>query len=55
LSSAELEQLEGRAGKYTLPYFKVQRAKMILLAAQGLTNEQIAARLEECHGRKCLS
>jgi hypothetical protein len=31
LSSAELEQLEGRAGKYTLPYFQVQRAKMILV------------------------
>ena len=46
LSSAELEQLEGRAGKYTLPYFQVQRAKMILLAAQGLTNEQIATRLD---------
>ena len=34
------------AGKYTLPYFQVQRAKMILLAADGLTNDQIAARLD---------
>ena len=46
LSSAELTQLEKRAGKYTLPYFQVQRAKMILLAAEGLTNDQIAARLD---------
>jgi hypothetical protein len=46
LSPAELAQLEGRAGKYTLPYFQVQRAKMILLAAEGLTNDQIAARLD---------
>ena len=45
LSSAELAQLEKRAGKYTLPYFQVQRAKMILLAAEGLTNDRIAARL----------
>jgi hypothetical protein len=29
----------------TLPYFQVQRAKMILLAAQGLNNDDIAARL----------
>jgi transposase len=28
-----------------LPYFQVQRAKMILLAAEGLSNDQIAARL----------
>src|ERR1039458_8526533 len=42
LSSAELAQLEKRAGKYTLPYFQVQRAKMILLAAEGLANDQIA-------------
>ena len=46
LSSAELEQLEKRAGKYTLPYFQVQRAKMILLAAEGFSNDQIAARLD---------
>ena len=46
LSSAELEQLERRAGKYTLPYFQVQRAKMILLAAEGFSNDQLAARLD---------
>jgi transposase len=30
------------AVKYTLPYFQVNRAKMILLAAQGLSNDEIA-------------
>ena len=46
LSSAEELELQRRAGKYTLPYFQVQRAKMILLAAEGLNNDQIAARLD---------
>ncbi len=46
LSSAEQAELCRRAGKYTLPYFQVQRAKMILLAAEGLNNDQIAARLD---------
>src|SRR5262249_20650290 len=44
LSSAEEAELHRRAGKYTLPFFQVQRAKMILLAAQGLSNDEIAAR-----------
>ena len=46
LSSAEEAELQRRAGKYTLPYFQVQRAKMILLAAEGLNNDEIAARLD---------
>ena len=46
LSSAEEVELQRRAGKYTLPYFQVQRTKMILLAAEGLNNDQIAARLD---------
>lgn len=29
----------------TLPYFQVVRAKMVLLAAQGLSNDEIAASL----------
>ena len=45
LSSAEVQELRRRAAKYTLPYFEVIRAKMILLAAEGLPNDQIAARL----------
>ena len=35
LSRKEREILESRARKYTLPYFEVLRAKMILLAADG--------------------
>jgi len=46
LSSQEERELRRRAAKYTLPYFEVVRAKMILLAAKGLPNEQIAARLD---------
>jgi transposase len=33
------------ARKYTSPYFMVVRAKAILLAAQGLRNDQIADRI----------
>ena len=46
LSFAEEAELRRRAGKYTLPYFQVQRAKMILLAAEGLNNDEIAGRLD---------
>lgn len=46
LSKAEVQELTRRATKYTLPYFQVQRAKMILLAAEGLSNDEIAARLD---------
>ena len=46
LSPSEKAELHRRVGKYTLLYFQVQRAKMILLAAEGLTNDQIAARLD---------
>jgi hypothetical protein len=45
LTGDEREELIGRTNKYTLPYFMVVRAKMILLAHQGLSNDQIAARL----------
>lgn|GEM_PF-5250814 len=41
LSSVEQKQFERRAGQYTLPYFQVQRAKMIVLAAEGFTNDEI--------------
>jgi hypothetical protein len=46
LSSAEAAELNRRAAKYTLPYFQVQRAKMILMAAEGLSNDEIARRLD---------
>ena len=46
LQAEEKRALEARARKYTLPYFSVLRAKMILLAAQGLGNDEIGARLD---------
>ncbi len=42
LSQHERNILKRRARKYTLPYFEVLRAKMILLAADGWANDQIA-------------
>ncbi len=46
LSSAESQELHRRATRYTLPYFEVVRAKMILMAAEGMDNDEIAARLD---------
>lgn len=46
LSAAEISELNRRANKYTLPYFEVVRAKMILMAASGMRNDEIAARLD---------
>ena len=45
LSHDERRTLESRARKYTSPYFEVLRAKMILLAAEGYPNDEIAAAL----------
>ena len=45
LSRDERAALEARARKYTSPYRDVIRAKIILLAAIGLGNNIIAARL----------
>ena len=45
LSAAEERALTARATKYTRPYFEVLRAKMILLAAEGWSNEAIARSL----------
>src|SRR3970040_1460015 len=45
LSRHEGEILESRARKYTLPYFEVLRARMILLAAEGHSNDEIATAL----------
>lgn len=45
LSRSERETLETRARKYTLPYFEVLRAKMILLAAEAYANDEIATAL----------
>ena len=45
LSDAEKALLETQARKYTSPYYCVLRAKIVLLAAQGHPNDQIAASL----------
>lgn len=45
LTANERSVLEVRARKYTLPYREVFRAQIVLLAAQGLDNDEIAARL----------
>ncbi len=54
LSVDERQELMARARKYTLPYFQVQRAKMILLAAEGVENDEIARRLETRREVVCL-
>ena len=46
LGEQERAELEARARQYTLPYRDVVRAKIILLAADGLENKEIAARLD---------
>ena len=45
LSQQEKQLLENRVRKYTLPYYVVLRARMILLAAEGLSNDEIASAL----------
>ena len=45
LTDKEAHVLRQRSGKYTLPYFQVLRAQMILLAAEGLQNGEIADQL----------
>ena len=46
LSSEERLSLESVARKYTSPYCDVIRAKIILLANEGLPNDLIAAKLD---------
>jgi transposase len=46
LTPDERQALESLARKYTSPYCDVIRARIILLAAEGLSNEVIAARLD---------
>jgi hypothetical protein len=46
LSAQEERELLRRSAKYTLPYVEVMRARMVLLAAEGMSNDQIAARLD---------
>ena len=46
LSKLEKIELEAIARKYTSPYINVVRAKIILLAAQGLENKEIGQKLD---------
>ena len=46
LSQQERRELESMAAKYASPYRDVVRAKIVLYAAQGWSNEEIGARLD---------
>lgn len=45
LSETERRELERLANKYTAPYYLVVRAKLVLMAADGLDNKTIGERL----------
>ena len=45
LTNKERAELDARSKEYTSPYRNVMRAKIVLLASQGLGNDRIAARL----------
>jgi len=46
LSEEEMRELRSRAARYTTPHAEVVRAKIVLLAAEGKTNAEIARRLD---------
>ena len=46
LSTTEERELERVARRYTAPYCQVMRAKVVLLAAQGLDNKSIGLKLD---------
>lgn len=46
LTQTERQTLEARANRYTLPYRDVIRARIVLLAAEGLANSEIADKLD---------
>jgi transposase-like protein len=46
LTPEERRELEARSRRYTSPYRDVVRARIILLASQGLTNDDIGSRLD---------
>ena len=48
LSDEDRRELERRAGTPTLPYRDVQRARLILYAAEGIADKDIAVRCD-CH------
>jgi len=45
LTGNQRQELEARSRQYTLPYRDVVRAKIILMAADGVDNDEIADRL----------
>ena len=49
LTNEEKRALESEARKYTSAYFKVIRAKVVLLAHEGLENKEIGERLALPH------
>ena len=46
LSEEERRALQRIAARYSSPYREVMQAKIVLYAAQGLSNEEIASRLD---------
>ena len=46
LTLEEQRELRALARRYTAPHFMVLRAKLVLLAAEGLENKEIAERLD---------
>ena len=46
LTPKERSVLKARARQYTLPYREVVRAKIVLLAEEGLENKEIGERLD---------
>ena len=46
LSAEQRRELESKARKYTSPYRDVIRAKIVLMAAEGLENDVIGSRLD---------
>lgn len=46
LSEEEARELRSRAARYTVPHGEVLRAKIVLLAAEGKTNAEIARRVD---------
>jgi hypothetical protein len=53
LSSEERQTLESMARKYTSSYCDVIRAKIILLANEGLSNDVIASGLDKIRRSDC--
>jgi hypothetical protein len=46
LTADERRELEAAARQYTSPYYLVMRAKVVLLAADGMANSQVGERLD---------